>query len=298
MNTENKKSRSAVLTMNLMPVDTYLNNEVELGISFWWLGQAGFLLRGNGKNLIIDAYLSDVLADKYRGKQFPHVRMMDPPLLPEDLVNIDAVLCTHSHSDHMDPGLLSVIAANNPECVFIMPEAARNVGISRGVPDSRIIGMDAGDTLSFGDVFFGEGVTVFSVPAAHEILRVNDSGRHLFLGYVLQFGSVTVYHSGDCVPFEEMDTWLNDYTIDIQLLPVNGRSRILTDSGIAGNFTIEEALQVMEKHDIKYMVLHHFGMFAFNTADVNLLQEKIEKAGKQDHVFPARIGIKYAVTDH
>ena len=40
------------------------------GIS--WLGQAGFLIRWREFRLVIDPYLSDSLATKYRGTRFPH----------------------------------------------------------------------------------------------------------------------------------------------------------------------------------------------------------------------------------
>jgi len=45
-----------------------------------WLGQAGFALRHTNHRLLIDPYLSDYLAHKYAGTDFPHVRMMPPPV--------------------------------------------------------------------------------------------------------------------------------------------------------------------------------------------------------------------------
>ena len=45
-----------------------------------WLGQAGFALRHAHHRLLIDPYLSDHLARKYAGTEFPHTRMMPAPL--------------------------------------------------------------------------------------------------------------------------------------------------------------------------------------------------------------------------
>ncbi len=46
------------------------------GVALWWLGQAGFLLRYKNTTIIIDAYLSDALALKYKGQDYPHQRMI------------------------------------------------------------------------------------------------------------------------------------------------------------------------------------------------------------------------------
>ncbi|MCP4287321.1 MAG: MBL fold metallo-hydrolase, partial [Gammaproteobacteria bacterium] len=56
-------------------------------VHLWWLGQAGFALKYTDIVLLIDPYLSNFLAKKYKGKEFPHVRMMDPPLAPEEVRN-------------------------------------------------------------------------------------------------------------------------------------------------------------------------------------------------------------------
>jgi hypothetical protein len=39
-----------------------------------------------------------------------------------------------------------------------------------------------------------------SAPAsAHEEIKLNTSGSHHFLGYVIRFGKSLIYHSGDTV---------------------------------------------------------------------------------------------------
>ena len=45
-------------------------------VALWWLGQAGFAVRVGSHTFLIDPYLSDSLAKKYKGQQFTHQRMM------------------------------------------------------------------------------------------------------------------------------------------------------------------------------------------------------------------------------
>ncbi len=50
------------------------------------------------------------------------------------------------------------------------------------------------------------------------------------------------------------------------MLPVNGRDAERTANRIAGNLTLNEALQLCTVTGVPTLIPHHFGLFAFNTA--------------------------------
>ena len=255
-----------------------------------WLGQAGFAIRGGGRLVIIDPYLSNSLAEKYRGTALPHVRMMPSPLAPEAARGVDAVLCTHKHTDHMDPGTLPAIAKSNPECLFVVPRAEKLHALSIGVPELRLRTMDAAEVLRPAD-----GVQVDAIAAAHEELAKNDKGELLHLGYILTMGGLRIYHSGDCVPYEGLEETLRASAIDVALMPVNGRSASLTARRIFGNFHLEEAIQLCQAAGIPLLFCHHWGLFDFNTIDPQKALGKIRKlAGRVRCIMP-RVGVSYQV---
>lgn len=229
-----------------------------------WLGQAGFILQTEGRRILIDPYLSDSLARKYRGREFPHQRLMPAPIALDELGGIgaiDAVLCTHRHSDHMDPETLSAIAASHPRCRFVVPAAETDHALSLGLSAERLLPIDAGDIVSLGDA-----LSVTAIPAAHESLEQDAAGRHRFLGYVIGMESLTLYHSGDTVVYPGLATTLTGQAIDGALLPVNGRDAYRASRGVPGNMTAGEAIDLCNAAGIPLLVPHHFGMFAFNTA--------------------------------
>jgi len=240
-------------------------------VALHWLGQAGFAVRSSGCLLLIDPYLSDSLARKYRGSEFPHERMMPAPILPGELHGVSAVLCTHRHSDHMDPETLSVIAAANPECSIVVPRAEIDHALSLGLPASSLRGLAAGESLSLCP-----GVDVEALPSAHETLLVNDKGEHHHLGYILSLAGIRLYHSGDFVPYDGLAAALRARAVNIALLPVNGRSTLLSRKGIIGNFFFDEAVQLCRDANIPLLVCHHFGMFAFNTIDLTRHAREID----------------------
>jgi L-ascorbate metabolism protein UlaG (beta-lactamase superfamily) len=217
----------------------------------------------------VDPYLSDALARKYRGHDFPHDRMMPPPVAPEELRAVNAVLCTHRHTDHMDPETLSAVARASLGCLFVVPRAEEVYARSIGVPAERVRGMAAGELVPLcGDC------GVRALPAAHESLSVNDRGEHHHLGYVLSLGALRIYHSGDCVPYDGLAQALRSLGVHMALLPVNGRSERLSAKGFAGNFNFEEAVGLCRDAEIPWLICHHVGMFAFNTVSRQVLERK------------------------
>lgn len=230
-----------------------------------WLGQAGFVLRlpaPSGPTVLIDPYLSDFLAHKYRGQRFDHVRMMPAPIEARELPPVDLVLCTHRHSDHMDPWTLPVIAEASPACRFVVPAPEADHAVKVGVPASRLVPVAPGSALELPS-----GLTVRPIPSAHEALEVDEHGNSRYLGYVIEADGVCLYHSGDCIPFPGQAEMLKPLRIDAALLPVNGRDPERSNHGMPGNFSWSEALALCEAAGIPSLIPHHFGMFAFNTVD-------------------------------
>jgi L-ascorbate metabolism protein UlaG (beta-lactamase superfamily) len=249
--------------------------EIQLGssdytsLSIWWLGQAGFYLKFKNYSVLIDPYLSDFLAKKYNGKEFPHVRMMSTPVDPEQISQLDFVFCTHGHSDHMDPGTLPVLSKNNSACKFIVPKAEKTTAIERGVDATRILAVNAGESFKLNN-----DIRLDIISSAHEVLKVNEEGEHFFLGFIIAFNNFTLYHSGDCIPYPGLSDKLKNFNIDIALLPVNGRDYYRNEKGIPGNFTFDEATSLCSECKIPNLMVHHFGMFSFNSVDPVDLENK------------------------
>lgn len=259
-------------------------------VDLLWLGQAGFVVRTAGRTLLIDPYLSDSLAKKYVGKIYPHIRAMPAPLSPAQARGIDAVLCTHRHSDHMDPGTLPDVAAQNPPCIFVIPKAARGRALEIGLAAERIAAMADGDRL-----LPFEGISIEALPSAHEERKRNERGEDEFLGYILRVGRVALYHSGDCVPYPGLRERLAGLHIDAALLPINGRDERRRSNGIPGNFTFREAVELCEGTGIPSLICHHFGMFDFNTADLGETRTLLKEMRTGVQVLFAQVGVRYQV---
>jgi L-ascorbate metabolism protein UlaG (beta-lactamase superfamily) len=272
------------------PLATKLAKGPARGVSLYWLGQAGFVIDADSQRVVIDPYLSDSLAVKYRNDAFPHERMALAPLTVDQLGPVDLVLCTHHHTDHMDGETLNLLAKRLPALNFVVPAASRELARQRiGVDAGRLIEVDAGDRKRIGNL------ELHVMRAAHETLERDEAGRHRFLGYGMKFDKVKILHSGDTIPFDGQGEEIRAFAPDLALLPVNGRSEALRTSGFAGNLTLSESIALCARSGIGAMIAHHYGMFAFNT----IAPDEIDDAAVHAPIalLRARYGIEFRLDD-
>jgi len=256
------------------PIDKFKHDDVNYGqLVMQWLGQAGFGVFYKDSYLMVDPYLSDYLAKKYAGKEFPHKRMMPVPIDMAKVKGLNYVLCTHRHSDHMDPETLPILLKNNSKCKLVAPRAEKKYVIETlGINEDKVIFVNANESVILND-----HIQIEVVPSAHEELKTDSEGNHHYLGYILKLGDITLYHSGDCVPYDSLAKELKNKEIDVALLPVNGRDEFRTSRGVLGNFSFEESVGLCKSLGISKMICHHFGMFDFNTMDINILINKVNQ---------------------
>ena len=228
--------------------------------ALWWLGQSGFAIRWRNLAIYIDPYLSESLTAKYAATGRPHIRMTACPLDPSAIAHADLVLCTHKHSDHMDPGTLPALMAASPQAKLILPMAHAAHAEAMGIPRSRQIALRGGDSYRHA-----AGVGIHAIPSAHESLDDTEEFGYPHLGYVVRLGEYAIYHPGDCIPYDGLVEHLRPYRVSAALLPINGRDPA---RGVPGNFDVAGAAQLAEDIGADWLVPMHYDMFTFNTVDV------------------------------
>ena len=237
----------------------------------WWLGQSGFLVQWRGRHLLQDPYLSDSLTKKYAGTDKQHIRMTARAVNPLQLDFIDLVTSSHNHTDHLDGETLRPLLQANPKLRIVIPEANREFVAERLSVDPQLpLGLRDGESMTVGEF------RMTAVPAAHE--QVGPE----YLGYVVQFGSWTVYHSGDTLLYEGMADRLKKFPIDVALLPINGRT---PERRVAGNLSAREAAELGKAIGARTVIPCHYEMFTFNTADPREFIEAAEAIGQPYQVL-------------
>jgi L-ascorbate metabolism protein UlaG (beta-lactamase superfamily) len=227
----------------------------------------------------VDLYLSEHLTNKYVDTPKPHVRMTHAPLRGEDLQNVEWVFSSHKHSDHLDPGTLPALFANNPQAKLILPKADIELAQTRGVPHERIIPTRGDETLQIGNM------TVHVLPSAHPELDYTEENGYPFLGFVFEVDGVSMYHSGDTIIYDGLAQRLRQHNLDIAFLPINGTDERRTELHVPPNTTIEEALSLADVIGKPLVIPHHYDMFTFNTVDVSHFKQAADQANQPYRVL-------------
>jgi L-ascorbate 6-phosphate lactonase len=231
-------------------------------VAIWWLGQFSFVVKGAGRVLALDPYLSDYPGGAPRAY---------PPLIPPgDLAGVDLVFSTHDHIDHLDPWTLGPMATASPEALFVMPEACRP-SVEGVLPHGRVVGTRADASLTL------KGVEITPIPAAHEVLEEGGVG-HACQGYILRLAGVTLCHTGDTVMYDGMIERLRAHRVDVLIAPINGRDYFRNRRDILGNFTVREAADLAAEAGVRLLIPAHWDLFPANTENPGHLFEYLARA--------------------
>lgn len=273
----------AVQSHDALLADIRAADQHDGGFRLWWLGQSGFLLQWQGIHVLLDPYLSDSLTRKYSQTDKPHVRMTELVIDPARLSFVDVATSSHNHTDHLDAETLGPILGRNPSLKLLIPEANRAFVADRlKIDPATPVGVDDGGMVEVA------GIRFFGVSSAHETVERDEQGHVKTLGYVLQFGDWSLYHSGDTVRYEGMAEKLRPFTVDVALLPINGRS---PERRVPGNLSGLEAAQLAHDIGAKLVIPCHFDMFEFNTASPDAFIETCRRLGQPCRVL--RCGEKF-----
>ncbi|WP_343563992.1 MBL fold metallo-hydrolase [Sphingobacterium sp.] len=152
-----------------------------------WLGHSSYLLRTDGKTILVDPVLSGSISPiPGSGKAFAGADVTTADALPA----IDYLFISHDHYDHMDYKTLKALQARVGKVIV-------GLGVGEhleywGYRNDQIIEKDWWDEVDLGNGFH---VTV--TPARHFSGRSMWSANTLWASYVLETPSRKLYLGGD-----------------------------------------------------------------------------------------------------
>ena len=249
-----------------------------------FIGHSSFLVQMAGRAVLIDPVFATRLI-LLRRQRRAGVRINDLP-------DIDAVLLTHAHMDHLNLGSLRAVTRamrrrGRPAPVAIVPngveDLVRNLGFSRV------------ETLRWWESAEVDGMQVTATPAKHWGARMFKDTHRGFGGYVLEApadaGIPRVYHSGDTAYFGGFAEIGQRLRPEIALLPIGA---YFPDSYRAVHTSPEEALQAFVDLGAETMIPMHYNTFRLGREPMDeplrRLLASADRAGLRQKVHPLAEG--------
>ncbi len=211
-----------------------------------WIIHSGFILEYNDGNtsvkVVVDPFLQPLgdLKNEWLNK----------------MTDIDLLLLTHGHFDHMGDACEILKKAPNATYVGIY-EIYNHISQKCGV-NNEGVGMNIGGTWTFKKE--GIEIPITMVHSTHS----SDVGSPT--GFIIRFPGFTVYHPGDTGVFKDMSLFGELYDIKLALLP------------IGSHFTmgIDEAVMATKLIKPKYVIPMHYNTFPIIEADPYEFKKKVE----------------------
>jgi L-ascorbate 6-phosphate lactonase len=205
--------------------------------TIWWLGHCGFAIKYASILFYIDPCLTTPQGRK---------RTLDAPVAPHAITNADMILCTHRHPAHMDPETLLPMLDSSPHAKVVLPKSSAEYARSIGIPFERMTTTDSGLRVEFfKDSLYGR---IYCVPSAHPKMEWTPLGGYPYLGYLIRFEGITIYHAGDTVLYEDLAPRLKPYNVTVAILPIAGP-----------NLGIYESAQLAEDIGAAWLIPMHYG---------------------------------------
>ena len=304
---------------------TWLNEEIARekvapgSFAMWWLGCTGIWLKSEGgTNISVDLWVGtgkktmknpDMTAghqmQRMVGAQKLQLNLRNSVFVldPFAIDNVDAIVATHDHNDHIDVNVAAAVMKNCPATVpFIGPEACVKLWTSWGVPADRCITVKPGDTVKVKDIEIVvlesfDRTAQITAPVGTELKgQMPMDMDKKAVNYLFKTPGGNLYHSGDSHYSNYYAKHGNDHRIDVALGSFGENPRGVTDK-----MTSIDILRMAECLNTKVVIPFHHDIWTNFQADpsevIELWKMRKDRLQYKFKPFSWQVGGKFVYPD-
>lgn len=238
-----------------------------------WIGHASFFLQFAGHSVIVDPNWATWHGPVKRQRQ-PGLRLAEVP-------EVDLVLITHAHFDHLHKPSLRILQAREG---IVVPNGSRKTVRRLGFP--AVHEMRVWESITF------DQLEIIHTPSHHWGARfIHDTHRD-YGGYLVRAGGKSVFHCGDSAYFDGFTEIGKRYPIDVALMPIGAYD---APSGRDVHMNPEEAIRAFEDLGAKVLIPMHYATFPLGNEPHDEPLERLlaaaDRRGLSDRILIAEEGV-------
>jgi L-ascorbate metabolism protein UlaG (beta-lactamase superfamily) len=182
------KPKSVTPSRTLPSIKTDLRTLHDAAPTIVWFGHSSYLIKYHGFTILVDPVLFGNSASPFSfiGKPFPVTQSYEPADLPD----IDLLLLTHDHYDHLSFETLSTI--KNKIKKIVAPIGVGSHLIYWGFEKNMITEINWNDKITISPF-----LEIIAAPARHFSGRFFSRNKTLWTAYVATWGSYKIFIGGD-----------------------------------------------------------------------------------------------------
>ncbi len=252
-------------------VKTDLKNLSDTAPQIVWFGHSSYLLKIEGKNILIDPVFSgnaspvSFFARSFTGSNEYSI---------DDFPFIDVVIITHDHYDHLD--YKTILQLKDKAHHFYTSLGVGEHLSYWGIDESRITEFDWWDSIKVTS-----SIQLTAAPARHFSGRRFKRGQSLWSSFILQTPEHTIYLGGDSGYDTHFKTIGEKYgPFDLAILECGQYNAWWPYI----HMMPEQTVQAAKDLNAKVLMPVHWGKFTLALHDWNESVERVAKAAKENDV--------------
>jgi N-acyl-phosphatidylethanolamine-hydrolysing phospholipase D len=260
-----------------------------------WLGHSMFLVQHKGLTLLTDPIFSNRASPlSFAGPKRYVEHAMDYAELP----NVDIVVISHNHYDHLDNDSIEQLALKSSQQVspiqFFVPLGLKAHLIDEGVDANDIQEMDWWSKALAKNAF--SSAEIQALPSQHWSARgLSDRLHTLWASWAINFDGFTVWFAGDTgyndIQFKQIGNSLGK--VDLALIPIGGYEPRWFMKKYHAN--PNEAVQIHKDINARKSIGMHWGTFPMTAEEPGepvkaLAQEKLSQGISEESFITVAVG--------
>ncbi len=259
---------------NGFPVEISEQNEISTFLdSVMWIGQSTILLNYKNLTVLTDPQFSNRASPLFFGGP---KRVTPTPFKIGDLPNIDVVLISHNHYDHLDRSSIKDLVKHQPSIKFMVPLGLAQTLYKWGAVD--VTELDWWQAVKFQEI------EIQATPVKHWSSRsLFDRNKSLWAGWMIKWDDFSFYFAGDSGysgDFKETAKRLGSPTLAAIPIGAYEPRHFMKDA----HMNPEEAVKAFEDLQAKYGVAIHWGTFKLTTERMDEPPERLLQGLKDQRI--------------
>jgi L-ascorbate metabolism protein UlaG (beta-lactamase superfamily) len=238
-----------------------------------WLGHCTFYIRIDGMRLLTDPVFGDIFTIK---------RQTAFPLDVHRLVNLDYILLSHDHRDHLDEKSLQILSAQNPDVRYLTGLGMQSIVYHFTKSDNI-------EEAGWYQQYSATNITF--IPSRHWSKRgAFDTNQRLWGGFVIESGAKRILFGGD----SGYDTHYKQLTavfggFDYAILGIGAYEPVWFMS--SNHQSPSDALKAAKELNARYFIPMHYATFDLSDEPLGQpLKDLHVAAGNDESVKVLTIG--------
>ncbi|GLU51306.1 MBL fold metallo-hydrolase [Dyadobacter frigoris] len=236
---------------------------------FVWLGHSTFYIRIGGITILTDPVFGDILSVK---------RLSEFPVDIHRLVNLDYILLSHDHRDHLDKKSLNILSKQNPDVRYLtglhMKELVKEFTASDNTEEAGWYQQYNTDN---------QPIKITFVPSRHWSKRgLFDTNFRLWGGFVIEAKGKRILFGGDSgydTHYKQMAAVFGSFDYAILGIGAYAPEWFMSPN----HQSPKDALKAFTELNAKYYIPMHYGTFDLSDEPLGEPLKQLLTAAENEH---------------